>query len=215
MVCAGDLRLSYIYPLDHSAFPRTRSLTRRALGFLDCRFCILPTWLVEQPNPDWRLLSWLLTLEIVSLSLCAIYFVDGKSWLKHFGFSVCFILWAVPWPKTVEDFIIQGLTQLITVTSLNLFHIWALQHGNLIEVKTGLPGVDEACSGIRSSANGSAAKFALQALIVVLHANREHRRDAYATLGSATCHPHESYRTLRDSSLGWRCPIRSSFRERL
>src|SRR5271157_4379425 len=39
MVCAGDLRLSYIYPLDHSAFPRTRSLARRALGFLDCRFC--------------------------------------------------------------------------------------------------------------------------------------------------------------------------------
>ncbi len=37
------------------------------------------------------------------------------------------------------------------------------------------------------SANGCAAKFALQALIIVLHANREHRRDAYATLGSATC----------------------------
>jgi exosortase len=108
---------------------------------------------VEQPNPDWRLLSWLLTLEIVILSLCAIYFVGGKSWLKHFGFSVCFILLAVPWPKTVEEFVIQGLTQtatLITVTSLNLFQIWALQHGNLIEVKTGLLGVDEACSGIRS-----------------------------------------------------------------
>src|SRR5271166_2157016 len=116
-------------------------------------FALLPTWLVEQANPDWRLLSWLLTLEIVILSLCAIYFVGGKSWLKHFGFSVCFILWAVPWPRTLEDFIIQGLTQtatLITVASLNLFHIWALQHGNLIEVKTGLLGVDEACSGIRS-----------------------------------------------------------------
>ena len=113
----------------------------------------LPTWLVEQPNPDWRLLSWLLALEIVILSLCAIYFVGGKSWLKHFGFSVCFILLSVPWPRSVEDFIIQGLTQmatLITVASLNLFHIWALQHGNLIEVKTGLLGIDEACSGIRS-----------------------------------------------------------------
>src|SRR5271166_4329141 len=40
MVCAGDLRLSYIYSLDHSAFARTRALTRRALGFLDCRFRI-------------------------------------------------------------------------------------------------------------------------------------------------------------------------------
>jgi exosortase len=122
-------------------------------AFWIAAFALLPTWLVEQPNPDWRLLSWLLTLEIVILSLCAIYFVGGKSWLKHFGFSVCFILLAVPWPKTVEEFVIQGLTQtatLITVTSLNLFQIWALQHGNLIEVKTGLLGVDEACSGIRS-----------------------------------------------------------------
>ena len=33
---------------------------------------------------------------------------------------------------------------------LNLSHIAALQHGNLIEVKTGLLGIDEACSGVRS-----------------------------------------------------------------
>ena len=122
-------------------------------AFWIAAFALLPTWLVEQPNPDWRLLSWLLTLEIVILSLCAIYFVGGKSWLKHFGFGVCFILVSVPWPGTIENFIIQELTQAatgITVASLNLFHIWALQHGNLIEVKTGLLGVDEACSGIRS-----------------------------------------------------------------
>src|SRR5271166_4078255 len=39
MVCAGDLRLSFLYSLVHSAFSRTRALTRRAMGFLDCRFC--------------------------------------------------------------------------------------------------------------------------------------------------------------------------------
>jgi exosortase len=116
-------------------------------------FAFLPTWFLEQPNPDWRLLSWLIALEVVSLSLCAIYFVGGKPWLRHFGFSICFILLAVPWPGTVEDFIIQELTQLatfLTVATLNLFHIWAVQNGHLIEVKTGLLGVDEACSGIRS-----------------------------------------------------------------
>jgi hypothetical protein len=32
-------------------------------------FAFLPTWLVEQPNPDWRLISWLLTLEILSFLL--------------------------------------------------------------------------------------------------------------------------------------------------
>ena len=74
-------------------------------------FAVLPTWLAEQPNPDWRLLSWLLALEIVVLSLCAIYFLGGRSWLKHFGFGVCFILVSVPWPGTIENFIIQELTQ--------------------------------------------------------------------------------------------------------
>ncbi len=38
----------------------------------------------------------------------------------------------------------------VTVGLLNFSHIAALQHGNLIEVKTGLLGIDEACSGIRS-----------------------------------------------------------------
>jgi exosortase len=141
----------------------TRWITRPSHGparsrgvywvFWTAAFAFLPTWLMEQPNPDWRLLSWLLALESVILSLCAIYLVGGKPWLKHFGFSVSFILLAVPWPGTIENFIIQGLTQaaaFITVASLNLFHIWALQHGNLIEVKTGLLGIDEACSGIRS-----------------------------------------------------------------
>jgi Transmembrane exosortase (Exosortase_EpsH) len=60
---------------------------------------------------------------------------------------------SVPWPGAVEDYVIQGLTQaatVVTVASLNLFHISAVQHGNVIELKTGLVGIDEACSGVRS-----------------------------------------------------------------
>jgi exosortase/archaeosortase family protein len=38
----------------------------------------------------------------------------------------------------------------ITVHSLNLFGIPALHHGNVIDLHTGLVGIDEACSGIRS-----------------------------------------------------------------
>jgi exosortase len=113
----------------------------------------LPTWLVEQPNPDWRLLTSLLTLEVVILSLCAIYFVGGRPWLRHFAFSTCFILTTLPWPSGAETFITQNLMQVatsMTVHSLNLFDISALQHGNVIEVKTGLLGIDEACSGVRS-----------------------------------------------------------------
>jgi hypothetical protein len=47
-------------------------------GFWIATLALLPTWLVEQPNPDWRGLSWLLTMEIVLLTLCAIYSVGGR-----------------------------------------------------------------------------------------------------------------------------------------
>jgi exosortase len=121
--------------------------------FCTAAIALLPTWLVAQPNPDWRLISWLLAFEVVALSLCGIYFVGGKPWFGHFAFSICFILASVPWPTALEDFVIQGLTQAgtaLTVAVLNLFHIWAVQHGQLVEVKSGLVGIDEACSGIRS-----------------------------------------------------------------
>jgi exosortase len=114
---------------------------------------LLPTWLVEQPNPDWRGLTWLLALEVVTLNLCAVYFVGGRPWLRHFAFSVCFILTTVPWPAGLETFVIQSLMQVVasvTVGLLKLSHVAALQHGNLIEVKSGLLGIDEACSGVRS-----------------------------------------------------------------
>jgi exosortase len=121
--------------------------------FWTAGIALLPTWLVVQPNPDWTLISWLLAFEVVALSLCAIYFAGGRSWLGHFAFSICFILVSAPWPAAVEASVIQGLTGAVTalsVAALNLFHIWAVQHGQLVEVKTGLVGIDEACSGIRS-----------------------------------------------------------------
>lgn len=114
---------------------------------------LLPTWVMAQPNPDWRLMSWLLALETVLLSLCAIYFMGGASWLKHFAFSICLILTAVPWPGDVEEVVIHGLTQSstsLTVAALNAAQIDAVQQGNLIELSIGSVGIDEACSGIRS-----------------------------------------------------------------
>ena len=121
--------------------------------FLAAGIGLLPTWVIGQANPDWRLIAWLLTGETVALSLCAIYFAGGASWLKHFAFSVCLIFAAVPWPTFVEETVTQELTKIstaLTVGLLNLFQIHAVQHGNLIQLNNGLIGVDEACSGIRS-----------------------------------------------------------------
>jgi exosortase len=105
-------------------------------------------------------MAWVLAAEVVSVTLCAIHFIGGNSWLRHFAFSVCFIFASVPWFASVENFVTQGLAQaatVVTVAMLNLLHIAAVQHGNVIQIKTGWLGIDEACSGIRS----------LQAIFVV------------------------------------------------
>jgi len=68
-------------------------------------------------------------------------------------FPVCYFLVAVPWPTWLEQTLIQGLTRVdagAAVDLLGWLGIPALQHGNVIEVATGVVGIDEACSGIRS-----------------------------------------------------------------
>lgn len=112
-----------------------------------------PTRLIEEANPEWRLVSWALALEVVGLTLLLIYFILGAQWLKRLAFPIVYFLVAVPWPSFLEMPLIQGLTRAdagATVELLGVFGIPALPHGNVIEVATGQVGIDEACSGIRS-----------------------------------------------------------------
>jgi len=112
-----------------------------------------PTRLVEEANPEWRLVSWALALEVVGLTLLTIYFALGLPWLKRLAFPVAYFLVAVPWPSFLETPLIQGLTRAdagATVELLGWLGIPAMPHGNVIEIATGEVGIDEACSGIRS-----------------------------------------------------------------
>ena len=72
---------------------------------------------------------------------------------SRFPFPILFFLVAVPWPSGLENFVTQSLMRLNSATTVNLLGLLgvpALQHGNVIEVGTGVVGIDEACSGIRS-----------------------------------------------------------------
>jgi exosortase/archaeosortase family protein len=74
-------------------------------------------------------------------------------WLRHFAFPVAFILVALVWPYRIEKGLTQNLMQAaasLTVEIIGWFGVPAFQRGNLIEISTGVLGVDEACSGIRS-----------------------------------------------------------------
>lgn len=114
---------------------------------------LIPVRLIQEANPDWRLLSWAMALSAGVITACGIYLAGGMRWVRHFAFPILFFFVAVPWPTNLEQFVIQGLMRadaLINVEVLNTIGIPAVQLGNVIEVGSGFVGIDEACTGIRS-----------------------------------------------------------------
>jgi exosortase len=116
-------------------------------------FLLLPMRLVIEANPEWRLIYWVRGLQAIGLSLCVLYALGGRPWVRFFAPPILFMLIAVPWPMVLERSLIQGLMRLVaglTVEVVGLLNIPAFQHGNLIETTVGMVGIDEACSGVRS-----------------------------------------------------------------
>ncbi|PWU09033.1 MAG: hypothetical protein C5B50_28195 [Verrucomicrobia bacterium] len=155
---------------------------------LACALTYLPTRLIQEANPEWRLVSWALALEVIGITFGLVALLlrlsqdssvsrtqgqpTPSSHVSRFTFHflrftfhasritprsllfpLLFFLVAVPWPTLVEVPIIQWLARAnaaSTIEILGFLGFPALQHGNLIEVGTGVVGIDEACSGIRS-----------------------------------------------------------------
>ena len=114
---------------------------------------LLPVRLFEIANPEWRPLAWINAVLVVTLTLLYLWYVGGRPWLRHFAFPVAFILVAVPWVTPVEAPMIQGLMRTVAAVAaetIALFGIPAQLEGNLIRMTSGLVGVNEACSGVRS-----------------------------------------------------------------
>jgi exosortase len=114
---------------------------------------LLPVRLFEVANPDWRPLGWLHALAVVTITFVLLHLAGGWAWVKHFSFPVLFFLVAVPWITPIEEPIVQGLMRTVAAVAteaLTLFGVPAQLEGNLIRVSTGLVGVNEACSGVRS-----------------------------------------------------------------
>ena len=137
----------------NSKFEIRRRLTIAALLAIPAFLLLLPVRLFEIANPEWRPLAWVHAAAAVMLTLLLIWYAGGKPWLRHFAFPVAFIFVAVPWVTPVEIPVIQGLMRMVAHVAAEtamLLGIPAQVEGNLIRVSTGLVGVNEACSGIRS-----------------------------------------------------------------
>jgi exosortase len=112
-----------------------------------------PLRLVQESNPDWRLVSWASAIGAVVLTWIAIDAAGGRPWLREMAFPVAFILVAVPWPTVIEAPFVQGMTRVVAQATAEIAQwngIPAVPRGNVIELPSGMVSVDEACSGVRS-----------------------------------------------------------------
>src|SRR5260221_1522661 len=127
-----------------------RALKRSFGAALLLGLVYIPTRLVEEANPDWHLISWLLAFEVVGLTILVGSSVFGSRVLPG---PALLILTAVPWPTWVQSPVIQGLGTVIawsTTEILDMAGSPCVARGSIIEVGSGLVGIEEACSGIRS-----------------------------------------------------------------
>jgi exosortase/archaeosortase family protein len=135
-----------------------------------CALLYAPTRLVQEANPEWRLISWTLAFIVIGLTFAlvlahrhhappdkpqpATHDLPSPIFdLRVIAFPVLFFVVAVPWPTVIEGPLIQALARAnaaVTIEILGAFGIPALQRGNIIEIATGVVGIDDACSGIRS-----------------------------------------------------------------
>ena len=114
---------------------------------------ILAGILIREANPDWLFPTWGIAFSTMGLLLLEAFAAGGIPWARLFTPPILFLLTALPWPFFLEHRVVQDLTGFVTAMATEIlvtFGIPALQHGNVIEVSTGLVGIDEACSGIRS-----------------------------------------------------------------
>ncbi|HKP03050.1 MAG TPA: exosortase/archaeosortase family protein [Chthoniobacterales bacterium] len=145
---------------------------------------LFPIRVIEEANPDWRLLSWILAFDVIAISLLSVFRAGGKSWLKHFAFPVCLPLAAVPWPVQFENLVVQGMMRAVAYVAVEIagwLGVGAYQIGNVIQLRNGFVGVDEACSGVKTLQAGILVALVLGELFRL----PSQRRIALGLLGCA------------------------------
>jgi exosortase len=96
---------------------------------------------------------WTIAFIPITLTLLVCWFTSGKTLLLAELFPILFFLTAVPWPPRFEQPIAAGLMQAVAATTTTLLHwfgIPAQTTGGAITLRTGVVGITEACSGMRS-----------------------------------------------------------------
>jgi exosortase len=161
-----------------------RGLFMAKVGMAAVLVLLLPIRVIEEANPDWRLLSWMLAVCVIDFWLLTLFRLGGATWLKHFAFPVLFPLAAVPWPVQFENFVVQTMMRAVAYVAVEIaawFGVGAYQIGNVIQLRNGFVGVDEACSGVKTLQAGIMVALVLGEMLQM----RWNRRIALLVIGCA------------------------------
>jgi exosortase len=96
---------------------------------------------------------WAIAFVPITFTLLACWLAGGGTLLRAELFPILFFLTAVPWPPRFEQPITAGLMQAVAAATTALLHwfgIPAQTAGGAITLRTGVVGITEACSGMRS-----------------------------------------------------------------
>ena len=112
-----------------------------------------PVRVVQEANPDWVKINWMMAGLWLSAVLLAIGRSGGLPWARHLLAPLLFSFTALPWPVWMEESLSQtlmGLNAAVSAEAITLLGTPAMAMGNLIQVGDQWVNVEEACSGIRS-----------------------------------------------------------------
>ena len=136
--------------VDASRLPIVLS-TIVAVGSL---LALLPLAIIARANPDWHLISCLLTACASALTILAFDTYGGRSFRVLFGIPFLLMFAATPWPYAIESSLVDALKSTnaaVTVEILHLFGVSALRETpHMIQLAGAQLGVEDGCSGIRS-----------------------------------------------------------------
>jgi exosortase len=96
---------------------------------------------------------WSICLLVTFGTLAVLAGTGGVTLARVQAFPVLFFLTGVPWPPRFEQPLTAGLMQSVAAATTEILHwlgVQAESSGGAIALRTGLVGITEACSGIRS-----------------------------------------------------------------
>ena len=96
---------------------------------------------------------WSICLLVTFGTLAVFARIGGATLTRAESFPVLFFLSSVPWPPRFEQPLTAGLMQSVAATTTEILHwlgVEAQSSGGAIALRSGLVGITEACSGIRS-----------------------------------------------------------------